>query len=89
MELKVQEVSNEEFEVEGKFLGPVLRIKCFQAVQFLKPVTIQLPISLREQQDLNLNPSACLVRVLFLKSDNDKKEWIEITDDLVKPPSLH
>ena len=89
LELKVQEVSNEEFEVEGKFLGPVLRIKCFQAVQFLKPVTIQLPISLREQQDLNVNPSTCLVRVLFLKSDNDKKEWIEITDDLVKPPSLH
>ncbi|CAH3168505.1 unnamed protein product [Porites evermanni] len=88
LELKVQEVSNEEFEVEGKFLGPVLRIKCFQAVQFLKPVAIQLPISLREQQDLNLNPSTCLVRVLFLKSHSDKKEWIEITDDLVKPPSL-
>ena len=88
LELKVQEVSNEEFEVEGKFLGPVLRIKCFQAVQFLKPVTIQLPISLREQQDLNLNPTTCLVRVMFLKSDNDKKEWIEITDDLVKPPIL-
>ena len=88
LELKVQEVSNEEFEVEGKFLGPVLRIKCFQAVQFLKPVTIQLPISLRQQKDLNLNPTTCRVRVLFLKSDNDQKEWIEITDDLVKPPSL-
>ena len=88
LELKVQEVSNEEFEVEGKFLGPVLRIKCFQAVQFLKPVTIQLPISLREQKDLNLNPTTCRVRVLFLKSDNDQKEWIEITDVLVKPPSL-
>ena len=88
LELKVQEVSNEEFGVEGKFLGPVLRIKCFQAVQFLKPVTIQLPISLREQQDLNVNPTTCLVRVLFLKSDNDQKEWIDITDDLVKPPSL-
>ena len=88
LELKVQEVSKEEFEVEGKFLGPVLRIKCFQAVQFLKPVTIQLPISLREQQDLNVNATTCLVRVLFLKPDNDQKEWIDITDDLVKPPSL-
>ena len=88
LELKVQEVPNEEFKVEGKFLGPVLRIKCFEAVQFLKPVTIQLPISLREQEDLNLNPTTCLVRVLLLKSDNDQKEWIEITDDLVKPPSL-
>ena len=88
IELKVQEVSNEEFKAEGKFLGPVLRIKCFEAVQFLKPVTIQLPISLREQEYLNLDHTTCLVRVLFLKSDNDQKEWIDITDDLVKPPSL-
>ena len=88
LELKVQEVSDEEFKGEGIFLGPVLRIKCFEAVQFLKPVNIQLPISLREQQDLNLNHTTCHVRVLFLKSDGDQKEWIEITDDLVKPPSL-
>ena len=86
LELKVQEVSDEEFKGKGIFLGPVLRIKCFEAVQFLKPVNIQLPISLREQQDLN--PTKCHVRVLFLKSDGDQKEWIEITDDLVKPPSL-
>ena len=88
MKLKVQEVPNEEFEREGKFLGPVLRIKCFDTVQFSKPVTVQLPISLREHHDLNLDPTACHVRVLFLKSDNDHKEWIEITDDLLKPPSL-
>ena len=87
-ELKVQEVSDEEFKEAGIFLGPVLRIKCFETVQFLKPVNIQLPISLREQQDLNLNHTTCHVRVLFLKSDGDQKEWIEITDDLVKPPSL-
>ena len=40
LELKVHEVPNEEFEEEGRFLGPVLRINCFDAVQFLKPVTI-------------------------------------------------
>ncbi|CAH3171247.1 unnamed protein product [Porites evermanni] len=44
LELQVQEVSNEEFEGEGVFLGPVLRINCSEGVQFLKPVTIQLPI---------------------------------------------
>ena len=88
VELKVQEVLNEDFEEDGKFLGPVLRIKCVEAVQFLKPVTIQLPISLREQEDMNLNPTTCHVRVLFLKSDNGQKEWIDITDDLVNPPSL-
>ena len=89
LELKVHEVPNEEFEEEGRFLGPVLRIKCFDAIQFLKPVTIQLPISLREQQDLNLNPTTCEVRVLFLKPNDGRKQWIEITNDLVKPPTLH
>ena len=88
LELKVQEVPNEEFGEDGIFLGPVLRIKCNETVRFLKPVTIQLPISLREQQDSNLNAATCRVRVLFLKSDYDQKEWIEITDDLVKPISL-
>ena len=88
---QVREVSNEEFEGEGVFLGPVLRINCSEGVQFLKPVTIQLPISLREQEDLNLSPicgSTCDVKVLFLKSDDKQKTWIEITDDLVNPPSL-
>ena len=87
-ELKVQEVPNAEFEKEGILLGPVLRIKCIEAVQFSKPVTIQLPISVGEQQDFNLNPTTCHVRVLFLKSDDEKKEWIEITDDLVKPLTI-
>ena len=88
---QVQEVSNEEFKGEGAFLGPVLRINCSEGVQFLKPVTIQLPISLREQEELNLSPicgSTCDVKVLFLKSDDKQKTWIEITDDLVNPPSL-
>ena len=88
LELKVQEVKNAEFEEEGIFLGPVLRIKCNGPVQFLRPVTIQLPISLREKQNLKLNPTTCHVRVLFLKSDDEQKEWVEITDDLEKPPTL-
>ena len=87
-ELKVQEVPNTEFEEEDMILGPVLRIKCKEAVQFSKPVTIQLPISLQEQQDFNLNATTCHVRVLFLKSHDEPKEWIDITDDLVEPPTL-
>ena len=88
LELKLQEVQNAEFEGEGIILGPVLRVKCSETVQFLKPVTIQLPICLRERQDFNLNPTTCHVRVLFLKSYDEQKEWIDITDDLVKPPTL-
>ena len=47
--VQVQEVPNEEFKEEGVFLGPILRIKCFQVVQLFRPVTIQLPVSLRDR----------------------------------------
>ena len=87
-ELKVQEVPNTEFEEGDIIVGPVLRITCKEAVQFSKPVTIQLPISLQKQQDFNLNPTTCHVRVLFLKSHDEQKEWIDVTDDLVEPPTL-
>ena len=67
------------------FLGPVLRITCPQLVQFLKPVTIQLPMSLQSDQEETPDPSTCRVRILFLNSDGEDKEWMEITDDLRSP----
>ncbi|CAH3187071.1 unnamed protein product [Porites lobata] len=84
LELKVQEVPNKEFEEEGVFLGPILRIKCFEVVQFFRPVFIQLPVSLRDRQDFNPDPTKCHVRVLFLNCEEEKQEWTELTD-LVKP----
>ena len=51
-------------------------------------MTIQLPLSLRQEKVLLPDPTTCRVRVLFLKSDDQDKEWIEITDDLVKPASF-
>ena len=83
--IKVQEVPSDEFQEGGVFLGPILRINCFETVQFSRSVTIQLPISLREQQVLLPDPTTCRVRVLFLESDDKQKEWIEITNDLEKP----
>ena len=80
--VQVQEVPNEEFEEEGVFLGPILRIKC--VVQFFRSVTIQLPVFLRHQQDFNPDPTKCHVRVLFLNCEEEKREWTELTD-LVKP----
>ena len=82
--VQVQEVLNEEFEEESVFLGPILRIKCFEVVQFFRPVTIQLPVSLRDQQDFNPDPTKCSIRVLFLNCAGEKKEWTELTD-LAKP----
>ena len=80
--VQVQEVPNKEFEEEGVFLGPILRIKCFGLAQFFRPVTIQLPVSLRDRQDFN--PTKCHVRVLFLNCEEEKKEWTELTD-MAKP----
>ena len=82
--VQAQEVPNKEFEEEGVFLGPILRIKCFGLVQFFRPVTIQLPVSLRDRLDFKPDPTKCRVRVLFLNCEEEKKEWTEITD-LVKP----
>ena len=82
--VQVQEVPNKEFEEEGVFLEPILRIECFEVVQFFRPVTIQLPVSLRDQRDFNPDPTKCHVRVLFLNCEEEKKEWIELTD-LVEP----
>ena len=86
--VQVQEVSNKECVTKDVFLGPVLRVNCFEAVQFLKPFTIQLPIFLRGQQVFNQDPTTCRVRVLFRNSDDEQKEWIDVTDDLVKPASF-
>ena len=82
--VQVQEVPNEEFKGEDVFLGPILRINCFEFVQLLRPVTIQLPVSLRDQQDFKPDPTEYRVRVFFMNCEEEKKEWTELTD-LVEP----
>jgi len=78
----VHEIPPEEFEGHDVVVGPILRISCSEVVDFLKPVTIQLPISLEHEQLDMPDVSKCHVRVLFLRSENERKEWIEITDDV-------
>ena len=82
----MQEVSGEEFQGKDILVGPILRVVCNESVEFLKPVTIQLPVSLADEQPDVANWSTCRVRVLFLRSDGGQKEWIEITNDLTSPP---
>ena len=75
--VQVQEVQNKQFEEEGIFLGPILRIKCFEVnIQFFRPVTIQLPVSLRDRQDFNPDPTKCHVRVLFLNCEEEKRNGL-------------
>lgn len=86
--LKVHEVPRGEFEGQDLWFGPVLRINCSQVVNFAKPLTVQLPVSLRGEQKEIGNASKCRVRVLFLRSSGEHKEWTEITDDLLHPASF-
>ena len=84
----MQEVPGDEFQEGDVFLGPILRINCLEAVQFSRSATVQLPVSLREQQVVLPDLTTCRVRVLFLKTDDQEKEWIEVTDGLGKPASF-
>ena len=81
----MQEVPSEEFEGREVLIGPVLRIACSELVEFSKPVTIQLPVSLQSEHEGIPEPSTCRLRVLFLRSDGANKEWMDITDELRSP----
>ena len=64
-----------------------MRITRPKAVEFLKPVTIQIPLSLGERYrrgDIDL--SIFRVRVLFKESSLEEQGWKEITDKLGAPP---
>ena len=80
--LQVQELPSET-ERQGLRYGPVLRINCSQVVNFIKPVTIYLPVSLRGEPT-GIPNTSLRVRVLFRNCDEDK-EWTEITRDLRDP----
>ena len=81
--LKVHEVPRGEFEGQDLWFGPVLWINCSHVVNFAKRLTVQLPVSLRGEQKEIGNTSKCRVRVLFLRSSGEDKEWTEITGDLL------
>ena len=68
--------------------GPILRITTAKTVEFQEPVTIQLPLSLREEQSCDIpDLSVVRIRILFKESSNEKQEWTEITKKLESPPT--
>ena len=83
--LQVQEVPQNEFQGRGLFAGPILRVLCSSRATFLKPVTIKLPVSLRDKLVNIPQPSVCRVRIFYLSSDREATEWIEISDELENP----
>ncbi|XP_044170022.1 uncharacterized protein LOC122954060 [Acropora millepora] len=87
LQLKVQEVPQDEFQDLDLFAGPILRILGSPKAEFSKPVTIQLPVCLREKTPTIPNPSMCRVRIFFLRSETESKDWIEISSELENPPT--
>ena len=85
--LQVQEVPQDEFWGHHLFAGPILHVLCSSRATFLEPVTIQLPISLGDNLVNIPQTSKCRVRIFFLSSEREIKEWIEIPDELKKPAS--
>ena len=83
--LQVQEVPQNEFQGRNIFVGPILHILCTSRATFLKPVTIKLPVSLGDKLVNIPQASVLRVRVLFLNSERETKEWIEISDELENP----
>ncbi|XP_068736785.1 uncharacterized protein [Montipora capricornis] len=86
LQLKVQEVLQDEFDGLDLCSGPILRILGPPSAEFLRPVTIQLPISHARDPEYIADSSVCRVRIFFLRSDEESKKWIEITSDLENPP---
>ncbi|XP_068705849.1 uncharacterized protein [Montipora capricornis] len=85
--VELQEVSQKLLKQKQVLPGLILRLKRPRAVDFLKPVTIQLPLSLKERyKRRDIDMSVVRVRVLFKESSPEEQEWIEITDKLGTPP---
>ena len=64
------------------FAGPILRVLCSSRVLFLEPVIIQLPVSPGDKPASIPDPSMCRVRIFFLSSKEETKEWLEISEEL-------
>ena len=77
----------DEFQGLDLFAGPILHVLCPSRAAFLEPVTIQLPLSLGNKLVNIPDPSVCRVRVFFLSSEQETKEWIEISNELEHPAS--
>ncbi|XP_044180867.1 LOW QUALITY PROTEIN: uncharacterized protein LOC122962029 [Acropora millepora] len=86
---KLQEVSQRQFRQMQVLAGPILRITSSKAVDFLKPVAVQLPLSLSEPHRTDIDMSLARVRILFKDSSSEKQEWVEITDKLETLPRFN
>ena len=58
-------------------------------MDFLKPISVQLPLSLSEPYRKDIDMSVARVRILFKGSSPEKQEWVEIEDKLETLPRFN
>ena len=83
LSLKVQEVpcSNAKLK-EPLVAGPILHISPSEPVHLLAPARLTIPVTLREDIPKCLDYSATDVRIFCRTSEEDEREWNEVTEQL-------
>ena len=81
----MQEFPSGELKGDGVLVGPVLEISSSQEIACVEPVTINIPLTLREgkRELTQLFPGH--VRILHSDSGDESQTWEDITEQLEEP----
>ena len=77
----MQEIPQRAFRGKEVCASPILRVTSPDPLQFRKPVTIQLPLTVRGESSDVPDVSSCSVRILFQESASEEGKWTELTLD--------
>ena len=83
LSLKVQEVPCSNAKLKERLVaGPILHISPSKPVQLLAPAWLTIPVILGEDIPKCLDYSATDVRIFCRTSEEDEREWNEVTEQL-------
>ena len=83
LSLKVQEVPCSNAKLKERLVaGPILHISPSKPVQLLAPAWLTIPVILGEDIPKCLDCSATDVRIFCRTSEEDEREWNEVTEQL-------
>lgn len=77
----MQEIPQRAFRGKEVCASPILTVTSPDPLQFRKPVTIQLPLTVRGESSDVPDVSSCSVRILFQESASEEGKWTELTLD--------
>lgn len=81
----MQEFPSSELKGESLLVGPILDISSSRNIPHLEPVTIKVPLTLREGKTELAQLFPGHVRILHCNSGDDLHAWKDITEQLEEP----